>query len=182
MAKVIKNKGRQVRAWELGANSEAERDLIGEGKIVRNFFGYELFSQEAKSEEGEKAQVGDFFKVDSAGFPYPNDREWFLKNHRPINGVPDTYEQLPKPMLAWEAKEPITPEVAFLVEKKGLVLSPETPEKYFGAELWGTWLTAAKDAVLIFYSIMKDDAGNIMDADFNFVARKEFEDTYHYCD
>jgi len=180
MAKVIKNNGKQVQAWELGKNTDMELKLLNEGKIV--LIGnneYELFSQEAQSGSGEKATSGDFFKVDKAGYPYPNKREWFLANHRHVDT--DSYEQLPKPMDAWETTEPVTPEVQFLIDHKGLKLSPSTPEQYFGAELWGAWLTAASDAVLVFYSVTRDENGVITDADFNFVARKEFEATYHYC-
>lgn len=182
MAMVIKNVGKEVQAWELGKNSEMEQKLFTEGKIQLTngrVTIYALFSQEAQSGEGERARPGDFFKVDKAGYPYPNKREWFLQNHRHIEG--DTYEQLPKKLLAWESTEGITPEVQFLIDHKGLVLSPENPSQYFGAELWGAWLTAAADAVLIFYSVGYDDDGNVTDADFNFVARTEFEATYHYC-
>jgi hypothetical protein len=122
---------------------------------------YELFSQEAKSGSGEKANAGDFFKVDKAGYPYPNKWDWFLANHRHIDA--DSYEQLPKPMDAWETTEPVTPEIDFLINHKGLKLSPDTPEQYFGAELWGAWLTAASDAVLVFYSVTRDENGVITD-------------------
>lgn len=179
MAKVIKNNGKKVQAWELGMGSAMELKLIKEGKIVYAGNGnYELFSQECNSGAGEKANAGDFFKVDKAGYPYPNNRAWFLENHRHIDG--DTYEQRPKPLDAWEVTEGITPEVQFLIDHKGLKLSPETPEQYFGANLWGAWLTAASDAVLVFYSVTRNESGVIIDADFNFVARKEFEATYSY--
>ena len=69
----------------------------------------------------------------------------------------------------------------FLAENKGLMLQPEDPEKYFGVPLWGGWETAADDAVLIFYSVSYADDGSVIDADFNFVAREEFEASYHYC-
>ena len=180
MAKVIKNSGKQVQAWELGTGSEMERKLIEEGKIVSTGISFELFSQESKNGSGELAKKGDFFKVDKAGYPYPNDREWFLANHRQLDG--DTYEQLPKALLAWEAYEEVSKEVQYLIDHKGLKLDPENPEQYFGAELWGAWLTAAQDAVLIFYSVSYSEEGMVLDADFNFVARAEFETTYHYCD
>ncbi len=179
MAKYVKkNTGKNVNAWELGKGSEMEQELIKAGKIVKNDDGYELFSQESKSGSGEKAKAGDFFKVDGKGYPYPNAREWFFKNHRHIDG--DTYEQLPKKLMAWESTDGITPEVQFLVEKKGLVLDPTNPKAYFGAMLWGAWETASADAVLIFYSVSYAEDGTVIDADFNFVARSEFEATYHY--
>ena len=179
MAKVMKNEGKKVQAFELGAGTEMERKLIEEGKIVRNCGYYELFSQESQSGAGEKALAGDYFKVDGAGYPYPNKREWFMANHRHLEG--DTYEQLPKALLAWESSDAMTPEVQYLVDSGKLKLDPANPDQYFGAELWGAWLTAASDAVLIFYSVNRDEAtSGITGADFNFVARKEFESSYHF--
>ena len=37
---------------------------------------------------------------------------------------------------------------------------------------------AAEDAMIIFYSISYDDAGNVTDCDWNFVERGEFNRTY----
>ena len=176
---VIKNSGKEVKAWKLGAASDMELQLIAEGKIVQKGNTYELFSQESVNGFGEIAEVGDFFKVDNAGYPYPNKATWFLKNHRHIVG--DTWEQLPKKLLAWESSDELTPEVQFLIAHKGLKLNHENPSHFFGAELWGTWLTATSFAVLIFYSVSYDNEGQVSDADFNFVARAEFEATYHYC-
>ena len=178
MKKVQKNAGKLVEAWKLGDGSAIEERLISEGKIAVTATGYELFSQEAKSESGEKAVSGDYFKIDGAGYPYPNKKEWFLDNHQHIEG--DTWEQIPAQLDAWEAEETIPEEVQFLLDHKGLKLNPANPSEYFGATLWGAWLTAAKDAVLVFYSITREN-GVIIDADFNFVARSEFEKTYHYC-
>lgn len=181
MAKnVIKTEGKKCQAYELGAGSEMELNLIKEGKICRIGNGaYELFSQESKSGSGQLANEGDYFKVDNAGYPYPNKREWFFQNHRHLKG--DTYEQLPKALLAWESTDEVTPEVQFLIDNKGLKLDPENPEKYFGAKLWGAWLTAASDAVLIFYRVSYDETtGKVTDASFNFVARNEFNASYRY--
>ena len=177
---VIKKSGKKVFAYELGAGSVMEKRFISEGKIkVRADGTYELFSQECNSGSGEIAHPGDFFKVDGSGFPYPNERIWFDANHRHIEG--ECYEQLPKPLEAWEYGDEIDERIEFLVMKKGLILNPKAPKEYFGAKLWKSWLTAAKDAVLVFYSITRDESGNIIDADFNFVARAEFEASYRYC-
>ena len=180
MAKVIKNVGKEVVAYRLGACSKVELELSAKGLICyhRDNNTYELFSQES-NDSGEIALPGDYFKVDNAGFPYPNEATWFEANHRHING--DRFEQVPKALTAWEATEPLTEEVAFLLNEGKLKLHPEKSEEYFGATLWGAWLTAASDAILVFYSVTRDDNGVIIDADFNFVARKEFEATYHYC-
>lgn len=182
MAQVIKNQGKMVEAWELGASSEMELKLRESQKIIFHEGDekpYELFSSESNSGKGQRTVAGDYFKVDGKGNPYPQEREKFFANHRHIEG--DTWEQLPKPLLAWESGDEVTPEVQFLIDHKGLVLNPKTPEQYFGAVLWGAWLTAAQDAVLIFYGVTYDEAGNILDADFNFVMRSHFEEQYHYC-
>ena len=38
--------------------------------------------------------------------------------------------------------------------------------------------TAAEDAMIVFYSISYDETGKVIDADYNFVGRREFEKTY----
>ena len=70
------------------------------------------------------------------------------------------------------------PEVLFLIEHKGLVIDETNPNQYFSATLWNTQESAQENAVLVFYSISRDKAGNIIDADFNFVERTEFDRTY----
>ena len=181
MAKLAqKLTGKMVQAYCLGSGSEMELSMIKDGKIVVNKDGtFELFSQECKSGEGEKAVSGDYFKVDNAGYPYPNNRAWFKANHKHVEG--DTFEQLPKPLMAWEASDEVTPEVQFLIDQKGLVLDESNEDQYFGAELWGAWETSPKDSVLIFYSVSYNEDGTVSDADFNFIARDEFSKTYSFC-
>ena len=70
------------------------------------------------------------------------------------------------------------PEIQYLMEHKQLTFHEDDPHKYFQAPLWGTILYAAKDAVIVFYRISRDEKGRIADEDFNFVERKEFERTY----
>lgn len=177
MRKVIKKNGKIVKAYCLGESSVVERELIKEGKIVQNGSGgYELFSQEAVNGTGEKAVKGDYFKIDSKGFPYPNDKEFFEKNHVHIQG--DAYEQIPKPVLAWTKDDENSSEIDFLIREKGLVIDKDNPVKYFNAPLWGSMLSAEADAIIVFYSIDRDEEGRIVDVDFNFVAKDEFDKLY----
>lgn len=91
---VQKKHGKTVRAYELGAGTEAEQRMMAESKMLAHSDGsYELFSQET-DEHGERAKAGDFFKIDSSDQPYPNARAYFLSNHKPLD-EPDTYEQIP---------------------------------------------------------------------------------------
>ena len=176
MRRVLKKTVR-LQAWQLGSGSDKEKELIRQGKIVPLPDGsYELFSQEAVHGEGEKAQAGDFFKVDSLDSPYPNPKEQFLKTH--VHLKEDWYEQISNPLSAWFAGDPMCKEVQFLIKEKGLVLKPEQPECYFNAPLWGAPLSSPYDSALMFYAIKKDAEGNILDAEFNFVARADFEQTY----
>lgn len=179
MYEVIKNKGKMVEAYQLGSDSAVIKELIENGKICDLGDGkYEIHSQEAVNgvAGGEKANVGDWIKVDSKGCPYPNDREYFETNHRYIEG--DTFEQLPKPLLAWDAKLEMCSEVIFLVDKKGLIIDETSTDRRYTAQLWGTMEVAAEDAMIVFYSISYDEAGNVTDADWNFVERSEFNRTY----
>ncbi|MBR3298079.1 MAG: hypothetical protein IKI64_02635 [Clostridia bacterium] len=176
--KVIKKKGKTVTAYMLGSDSEALRELIESGRIIKKDDGsYEVMSQESVNGQGQIAYSGDYIKVDSSGYPYPNSAEYFNENHRHISG--DEYETLPKPLLAWTADEPVSEEVGFLIAAKGLVLDESSDDKFFTAPLWGAIESSPRDSVLVFYSVEKNERGETVDADFNFVARTEFDRTYN---
>ena len=169
--------GKTVQAWVLGENSSMETEMIDRGLIRKTGEGqYALYSQEAVNGQGQQAFAGDYFKVDGAGYPYPNSREWFRANHRHISG--DTWEQIPKALEIWEAGDGENEALCWLLETGKLVIREEEPERYFNARLWGADLSAARDAVLVFYSVTRNEAGEISDVDFNFVERQEFLRTY----
>lgn len=177
MRRVKKKEGKRIRAWQLGAGSKMERELLQTGKIRRTENGrYELFSQEASNGMGEIAQIGDYFKIDADGFPYPNRREWFEEQHLWAEG--DWYEQKPQILPAWRAGDPISEEVQFLLETGRMKLREDEPKRYFEASLWGARLTADRDAVLVFYSVERGENGKVCDADFCFVSGEEFARTY----
>lgn len=177
MFKVIKKSGFRVNAYRLGDGGEVLDALRLLGRIKINADGtFEIFSREAVNGKGEIAKEGDYIKIDSEGFPYPNDAEFFEKNHKLIEK--NLYEQIQKPLYAWSSQEPMCEEIEFLIAKKGLKLNKDNPDKYFNAVMWSTELSAACDAVIIFYSISRDICGHITDADFNFVCRTEFDKNY----
>ena len=179
MRKAIKNKGKYIAAHRLGDDTAEEVRLLQEGKLRRLPDGsYEVFSLEVKNGSGETAQQGDYIKLSSDGWPYPNDKAFFEANHRHIEG--DMYEQIPTPLDAWTAEDGIVPEIAYLIAERGLVIDESDDEKYFTAPLWGTMLSAARDAVIVFYQIERDENGAVTDADFNFVAKNEFDMTYSW--
>ena len=169
-----------ISAYQLGNDSHPViQQLITQGKLIPLDNGtYAVHSHESMlgGKYGEIAYVGDYIKLDSASSPYPNRKSWFQTHHRHIKG--DSYEQISKELNAWDVQEPEDPIIHFLIQHKGLALHPNDPAHYFTAPLWGTVEAAAKDAVIVFYSITKDADGIITDADFNFVERGEFEKTY----
>lgn len=176
----VKSKRKVVTAYPLGAGHPMETLLIEEGAIQLLPDGsYALFSQEAINGQGQIAQAGDYFKVDTIEgrhYPYPNDREFFLNNHIHLSG--DEYEQINKPLMIWQFGDAFTEEIDWLVDTGRLTLKPQDPDHYFNAFLWGADLSAASDATLVFYSVDRDAAGTITDISFNFVAKPEFESSY----
>ena len=179
MRKAIKLKGKTISAWKLGDHTEMESTLLREGKLKITDNGkYEVFSREATSGTGEIAFAGDYIKLDSMGSPYPNSKQFFESHHRHIDG--ELYEQIPTPVSVWFLDDEICEEIKFLIKSKGLQINIENPEAYFSAPLWGTILTAAKDAAIVIYSIDRDIDGKIMDVDYNFVAYEEFIKTYAF--
>ena len=161
MRHAIKNKGKLVRAYELGAGTEMERLLIAEAAIRCEPDGsYRLFSQEAANGEGQIAQKGDFFKVDTIGgrhYPYPNKRDWFLARHVSLGG--DNYEQLVFPVSIWMKDDPPCDAVDVLLASRRLRIDPENKNSYFNAVLWGAPLSAAEDAVIVFHKLERDENG-----------------------
>lgn len=181
MLNVMKKQGRIVQAYRLGQPHPVLDQLMSNKQIVDLQNGsYEVFSQEAVkggTSHGQLAESGDWIRIDGAGYPYPSRDDWFRANLKHCDG--DNYEQIPKQLNAWTADQPMCPEVQFLMDRKGLVLDECNPQKYFNATLWGTWESAEKDSVLVFYNIFRDESGSIIDIDFNFVERTEFDRTYN---
>ena len=68
--------------------------------------------------------------------------------------------------------------VQYLFDRELVVLHEDDPAHFFSAFLWGTEETAAKDAIIVFYQIQRDDRGKIIKIDFNFVGKSEFDKTY----
>ncbi len=183
MKYAVKNKQKIVNAYCLGEKSEMEQLLIGLGRIRLLPDGaYELMSQEAKNGIGQRAEAGDYFKVnnvDGVYYPYPNSRVYFLSNHTQLEG--DTYEQKTAPLAIWQWGDAPCDAIAYLLEQGKLRLDHENRDRFFNAFLWGADLSAAQDATVVFYDIFRDASGAITDISFNFVGKEEFERNYTIC-
>ena len=130
-------------------------------------------SQE-NSTEGQLAQAGDYFKVDSTGAPYPNSREFFLLNHTHIEE--DWYWQSSPVLKGWCREEEMCPEVEYLIRSGRLRIDENDPERYYNAFLWGAELHAASDAVIIFDH--RETPEDLSSIGFRFITREEFCLTY----
>ena len=181
MLTVEKSTNTQVTAFELGINSRLELLLLNEGKIKELPSGqYEIFSRESKNGAGEIASSGDFVKLDGDGYPYPNEREYFLSRHVLISK--NKYKQIPQKLKAWRLGEPPCPEIEYLLRTGCLIIDPASFEKYYTATLWGTELSADKDAIIVFHDICCNADGGIEKISFCFVAKGEFVRTYRIVD
>ena len=183
MKYALKNKRKIVNAYCLGKKSEMEQLLIGLGRIRLLPDGYyELMSQEAKNGVGQRAEAGDYFKVDHVDgvyFPYPNSREYFLNNHIHLEG--NTYEQKAVPLVIWQWGDGPCDAIEYLLKQRMLTLNYEDPERFFNAFLWGAALSAPRNATVVFYDIFRDASGAITNVSFNFVVKEEFEHSYTVC-
>ncbi len=167
----------RVRAWELGAGSEMEKEMIRRGKIVAHSDGtYGLVTLETPEGKGQTACAGDFFKVDDRGFPCPNKREFFLRNHQHLED--DWYIQSAHPLKIWRLGDPECEEIRFLLDNGLLAIHPEDQKHCFSASLWGTTEAAAADAVIVFYCVTRDSEDRISAIDFNFVDAGYFSTHY----
>lgn len=173
----VQKKTSMIQAWRLGAGTTREKEMIAKKKIIlREDGSYELFSTESTGKAGEIAKAGDYFKVDSNGCPYPNEKKTFEATHEHVDA--DWYSQKTPVLFAWTIDQPINDVVQYLFDMGLVVLHDDDPVHFFSASLWGTEETAAKDDVIVFYQIQRDEHGKILKTKFNFVERSEFDKTY----
>lgn len=168
------------KAFRLGESTTLEKEMELLGKIRQCGYGkYEIFSQEAKDGKGEIAFSGDYIKIDAKGYPYPNKKEFF--ESKCIQVEENLYQQISLPVEVWFADDPVCEFVDFLLREKRLYIDEADNDRYFQAYLWGAPLSAARDSAVIAYSVTRSLEGKVIDVDFNFVVRDEFERLYEWC-
>ncbi len=176
MAYAVKESSR-IQAWELGAGSVTEQEMIRCGKIVPCPGGiYEIFSREATGKKGQIAAAGDFFKVDDYGSPHPWRRAAFLQQHQPLEE--DWYQEAARQVKIWRLTDPVCEEIRFLLDRGILRVNPEDPEHCFTALIWGTEETAASDAVVVIFDTDRDAEGCVAGVHFNFIEIGYFNKYY----
>ena len=167
----------RIQAWELGAGSAMEQEMIRRGKIVVRPGGiYEIFSREATRKTGQIAAAGDFFKVDDYGFPHPWRRTAFLQQHQPLGK--DWYQEAARRVKIWRLADPVCEEIRFLLDRGILRIDPDDPKRCLSALIWGTEETAASDAVVVIFDTDRDAEGRVTGVHFNFVEIGYFNKHY----
>ena len=176
MAYAVKESSR-IQAWELGAGSVMEQEMIRCRKIVPRPGGiYEIFSREATGKTGQIASAGDFFKVDNYGFPHPWRKAAFLQQHQFLEG--DWYQEAARRVKIWRLSDPVCEEIRFLLNRGILRIDPDNPDCCFTALIWGTEETAASDAVVVIFDTDRGAEGCITGVNFNFVEIGYFNKHY----
>ncbi len=179
MRRAVKKMGKVICAYQLGMRSPTELKLLEDGRIcMTESGGYELFSREAVNGKGEKAEAGDYFKIDSAGYPYPNSRDFFEKHHERVGE--NRYVQISFPVTVWKKGEPMDEVIRYLFKNRRITIKRKDKKNYFHAFLWGAPLSAKSDAFIVIYDVKRGKEGEIEHVDFNFVAKEEFEEAYDY--
>ena len=167
----------RIQAWELGAGSVMEQEMIRCRKIVSRPGGiYEIFSREATGKTGQIASAGDFFKVDNYGFPHPWRKAAFLQQHQFLEG--DWYQEAARRVKIWRLSDPVCEEIRFLLNRGILRIDPDNPDRCFTALIWGTEETAASDAVVVIFDTDRGAEGCITGVNFNFVEIGYFNKHY----
>ena len=89
--------------------------------------------------------------------------------------------QKPLPLLIWQARDLMCPEIAELIRTERLRLDPADPAHYFQAQLWGTLLSTSESGTVIFYEVWHATDGSIEAVDFNLVTGEVFAADYTLC-
>ena len=145
-------------------------------RLVSRNGGNQVTQQPVSSSYTQK--VNTFFN----DYYYRNGASW-VSSKRPMMSAYScsgccAYVQIPQKLYAWCAEDDMCSEIQFLIDHKGLRLNDNNEKAYYSAPLWGNILSAAKDAMIVFYDLQYDSNHSVVDADFNFVARDEFNRTY----
>lgn len=178
LAMLVKKNWQRIEAWELGACSVQERNLIREQKILCYGTMFEIYNSQNRLFP-KFAKNGDFFKMDEDENPIPMQREKFIKEHRHVSG--DIWEEAPKPILAWVPSKEIPGEIKFLIDNKGLTIQPENQEQYFKLRMKDEiYIVAPADTFIVFNRVSRDENGTITDVDFDFLSGSEFKKEYNY--
>ena len=196
---------RRVKAWELGAGSLIERDLIAEGAIrpeddeLYRILSRERFLQETRFAQetpvGTFAEKGDFITVNTVnGKQYPclNQRKYFMETHQHIEG--NEYDQRSEAVGVWFFGDPVSPELQYI--SKYNILSAVLRHMIAGNRFWlltsdafigispvrAIELYFGDKATIIFYNVKRNETGEIVDLDFMFIERDAFNRDYVFCD
>lgn len=171
MIKVRKKSG-LVMAFKLGSENPLEEYFIDLGKLRKNKGVYEVFSKETRGDRGQKADTGDFIKIDKQEDIYPVKAWDFEKNHKIISA--NIYLEASKVRKAFRASD-LDGEIISYLMNKGFLQILGDPDQYYMARVGSDLVYGRKDDYLLIYS---EDMEGPCKYDFNFVDKEVFEKTY----
>ena len=171
MIKVRKKPG-LVMAFKLGSENPLEEYFIDVGKLRKNKDTYEVFSKETRGDRGQKADIGDFIKIDKQEDIYPVKAWDFEKNHKIISA--NIYLEASKVRKAFKASD-LDGEIFSYLMNKGFLQILGDPDQYYMARVGSGLVYGRKDDYLLIYS---EDMEGTCKYDFNFVDKDVFEKTY----
>ncbi len=171
MIKVRKKPG-LVMAFSLGSENPFEDYFIDLGKLRKNKDSYEVFSKETRGGRGQKADIGDFIKIDKQEDIYPVKAWDFEKNHKIISA--NIYLEASKVRKAFRASD-LDGEIISYLMNKGFLQILGDPDQYYMARVGSGLVYGRKDDYLLIYS---EDMEGTCKYDFNFVDKEVFEKTY----
>lgn len=171
MIKVRKKPG-LVMAFRLGRENPLEDYFIDIGKLRKNKESYEIFSKETRGDRGQKADIGDFIKIDKQEDIYPVKAWDFGKNHKILSS--NIYLEANRVRKAFRAGDLDGEIISYLMDRGFLNLS-EDPDKYFVGQVRSGLIYGKKEDYLLIYS---EDMDGPCKYDFNFVDKDIFEKTY----
>lgn len=176
MKYAIQNQGPLIRAYKLGSASGMEELLTANGLITRT-------EEEYTFADGSTAVSGDYFTMESTDEgpqAIPVDGSWFEHFHKALGG--DLYQRIVSPCRIFEFGDPEFEEITFLLDTDQIFLDEEDDARYFNSDLYGMCISAAKDAVIVIHDTWRDAQDRIVEVQFGFISREEFEQNYTYCD
>lgn len=171
MIKVRKKPG-LVMAFRLGKENPLENYFMNLNKLRKNKYGYEVFSKETREARGQKAEIGDFIKIDKQEDMYPVKTWDFEKNHKIISA--NIYLEADKVRKAFRV-DYLDGEIISYLMDKGFLQILGDPDQYYMARVNSGIVYGRKDDYLLIYS---EDMDGPCKYDFNFVDKDIFEKTY----
>lgn len=120
---------------------------------------------------------GDYVILDKEMFtPIPMREEDF--NERYVHLVDNIYDEIPHTVKVWSLSQAMCDEIKFIRDVKGVYFNGFTFAWQYTKNGRKILETVPGDAYIIIHKAYYDDAGNVIDVDFEFVDNRLFNELY----